>query len=221
MATWAEVKLEAMFKRVEGGLIFRVPGLFPRFYLVTEAQKAEIIHSLMHPQSRPTPKRILFFVFLFIAAVIILFLLAVLLAVLLEVTDVGLTFPFVSLYFALIIMLTRGVLMTRSAPIGRVLAGARKTEQRITLREQNKTYARLLPLSKLLAAGVACTLGSALFGMLAFGVTLGPLHFGNPQHPHQLELMAGFPLVVFALLAVRFLFLAVLKLSLGQSVRSA
>ena len=219
MATWAKAKLEAMFKRVEGGFIFRVPGLFPRLYLVTEAQKAEIIHSLMHPQSRPTPKRIFLFLFLFILAVISLFLLAVLLAVLLGVTDVGLTFPFVSLYFALIVMFIRGVGMTRIAPIARVLAEARHTEHRITLRERNKTYARLLPLSKLLAAGIACTLGSALFAMFTFGVTLGPLHFGNPLYAHQFQLMAGVTLVLFAFLAARFLFLAVLKLSLERSVR--
>jgi hypothetical protein len=28
-----------MFKRVEGGFIFRAPGLFPRHYVVTEVQK--------------------------------------------------------------------------------------------------------------------------------------------------------------------------------------
>jgi hypothetical protein len=172
MATsWAEARREAMFKRVEGGFIFRVPGLVPRHYMVTEAQKSEI-YRLMRTQSftwlarRRSKKR-----------------------------------------------------------IGLVLEGARHTEQRITLRERNETYARLLPLSKLLAAGVAGALLSAFFASQLFNfygqlqltrVCYGRLCLSlvSPMNPPAL---AWVSLVVFSLLAVRFFYLAILKLSLEPS----
>jgi hypothetical protein len=209
-----------MLKRVEGGFIFRVPGLFPRHYLVTEAQKAEIIHSLMHPQSRPTPKRIFLVIILVILAVVGLFLLAVPLAVLLGGANVGLIFALVALYFNVIMLLIPGAGMTRTGQIARILGGARHTKQRITLRERNKTRARLLPLSKLLAAGVGCVLVSALFALfeiLAFGVPLGSLHLNDPHHQLTDQLAGLFGLVPFAILAVRWFYLAILKLSLGRS----
>jgi hypothetical protein len=166
MATsWAEARREAMFKRVEGGFIFRVPSLVPRHYMVTEAQKSEICR-LMRTQFFTPKKR-----------------------------------------------------------IGLVLEGARHTEQRITLRERNETYARLLPLSKLLAAGVAGALVSAFSASQLFNfygqLQLTKVCYGrlclslvSPMNPPAL---AWFSLVLFALLAVRFFYLAILKLSLGPS----
>jgi hypothetical protein len=205
-----EAQWEALFKRVEDGFIFRVPGLFPRHYLVTAAQKAKIIYSLMHP------KLIILFIFgigLFFLAV----LLAVLLAVPLGDGNVGATIPVIGLYVALISVPIRFVRATRSRQIGRVLEGARQTEQRITLRDRNKTYARLLPLSMLLAAGVGCALGSALNVMIATQASVASLQFGDPQHQLTNQVVGLFGLVPFALLAVCFFYLAFLKLSLGRS----
>jgi hypothetical protein len=214
---WYEAQQEAMFKRVQGGVIFRAPGLFPRHYLVTEAQKAEI-HSLMRTPVRPTLKRIFLAVIGFLVLVILpVTLLAIALQLLWEWASgsdqsdswtVISPLLFLSCYMYII---PRLAVMARSGQIGRVLEGARQTEQRITLRDRSKTYARLVPLSTLLAAGVACALSCALFAILAFGVPSG-----NPQH----QMVAWFFLVPFALLAllaIRCFYVAILKRSLGRS----
>jgi len=103
--------------------------------------------------------------------------------------------------------------MTHSWQIGRVLEGARQTEQRITLRERSKTYARLLRLSTLLVAGLVCALLCAFFATIAVGHQY--THF-VPINPRQ-QLMAWFVLVPPAYLAVCSFYLAILKLSLGRS----
>jgi hypothetical protein len=175
-----------MFKRVEDGFIFRAPGLFPRHYVVTEVQKAEIIHRGMRAPFLPgqrvplTPKRFLLSISLILGLLLLSLLLEVALQVLWmwwngsdqsnsrEITPYWMMFIVIFL-----IVPIKDVVMTRTGQIGRILEGARHTEQRITLRERNKIYALLLPLSTLLAAGVACALGCALLAMIAFGVTLG------------------------------------------------
>ena len=222
MATsWQEAQRQALFKRVEGGFIFRVPGFFPRHYMVTEAQKDEI-NRLMRTPSPPAPKRnVLIIILAIIGFVLLAFLL-----------DVALQFPeqwangtdrsnswfaLICFYFTLVIAgPIRVVRMTRSAQIGRVLEAARQTEQRITLRDWNETYARLLPLSALLAVGVIFTLTCALLAMIVFGAAIGRLQFGlptNSQHP----LIAWFTLVPPALFTMHVFYLAMLKLSLRRS----
>jgi hypothetical protein len=221
-ASWYEAQQEAMFKRVQGGVIFRAPGLFPRHYLVTEAQKAEI-HSLMRTPVRPTLKRIFLSILAVIGFLVLVILPVTLLAIALQLLwerasgsnqsdSWTLISPllFLSCYMYII---PRLAVMARSGQIGRVLEGARQTEQRITLRDRSKAYARLVPLSTLLAAGVACALSCALFAIFAFGVP------SVPQH----QMVAWFFLVPFALLAllallaVRCFYVAILKRSLGRS----
>jgi hypothetical protein len=212
MATsWAEAGREAMFKRVEGGFIFRVPrvpGLVPRHYMVTEAQKSEIFR-LMRP---PTTRKSFLLLVLFGIAI---FLVVVVLS---NVPHPSMDRSMDRATIVFIIVGLNWVVMRRSAQkrIGPVLEGARHTEQRITLRERNETYARLLPLPKLLAAGVPCALVAAFFASVLFNLCYGRLCFGSPMNPTE-WLMVWFSLVLFALLAVRFFYLAILKLSLGPS----
>jgi hypothetical protein len=219
MATsWAEAGREAMFKRVEGGFIFRVPrvpGLVPRHYMVTEAQKSEICR-LMRPQF--TPKSILLLVLFGIGIFLVV---VVLVLEVLWMRASGNNRPIHQGDVQWIVFILVGlnwVVMRRSAQkrIGPVLEGARHTEQRITLRERNETYARLLPLPKLLAAGVACALVAAFFASVLFNLCYGRLCFGSPMNPTE-WLMVWFSLALFALLAVRLFYLAILKLSLGPS----
>jgi hypothetical protein len=217
MATsWAEAQRQALFKRVEGGFIFRVPGLSPRHYLVAEAQKDEI-NRLMRAPSKAISKRN---VLIIILAIIGIVLLAVLLDVAFQLlsqwangTDRSHSwFALICFYFTLIIAgPIRVVTMARSAQIGRVLEAAHQTEQRITLRDRNETYARLLPLSKLFAAAVACALGCALFAILVTGFKAGS--FSLPPGP----LTGWLAVVPLALLTVRFFYLVFLKLSLARS----
>jgi hypothetical protein len=218
-----------MFKRVEGGFIFRAPGLFPRHYVVTEVQKAEIIQRGMRapfssgPRPPLTPKRLL----LSFSLILGLLLLALLLELALQVlwmwwngsdqsNSREITPNWVILIVIFLIVPIKGVVMTRTGQIGRILKGAHHTEQRITLRERNKIYALLLPLSTLLAAGVACALGCALLAMIAFGVTLGSLQFGHTPQNQLDQLESWFVLVALAFLAARYFYLAILKLALGR-----
>jgi hypothetical protein len=214
--SWAEAGREAMFKRVEGSFIFRVPrvpGLVPRHYMVTEAQKSEI-YRLMRTQF--TPKSLLLLVLFGIGIGLVVVVLSNVLEVLwMRANGNDLR---IHQWIGFIILGLIWVVMKRSAQkrIGPVLEGARHTEQRITLRERNETYARLLPLPKLLAAGVACALVPAFFASQLFNLCYGRLCFGSPMNPTE-WLMVWFSLVLFALLAVRFFYLAILKLSLGPS----
>src|SRR6266852_4119695 len=108
MAGWAEARTEAMFKRVEGGFIFRWGGLAPHYYLVTEAQKAEIQRLMRTPVWR-----------------------------------------------------RRGLQIRQR--IEQALEGARRTEQKITWRDRNETFARMLPMSGLFGTAVASALLFILF----------------------------------------------------------
>ena len=131
MATsWQEAQREALFKRVEGGFIFRVPGLFPRHYLVTEAQKAEI-QSLMRTSSPPAPKRNFLIIILALIGIVLL---AVLLDVALQFLEQWANgtdrsnswFELICFYFTLIIAWP--VRTTRAAQIGRVLEATGQPE---------------------------------------------------------------------------------------------
>jgi hypothetical protein len=230
MATsWADVQWEAMFKRVEGGFIFRTPGFFPRHFLVTEVQKAEIIREGMRapfwPGRRfpPKPKRFLLTLSLVLGLVVLAFALEIALQRLWtwgngfdKPHSREITPTWVILIIVFLVPPIQGAVMTRTGQIGRILREAHRTEQRISLRERNKAYALLSPLSTLLTAGVAPALGCAFFAMISFGVTLGPLQFGqNPQNQLD-QIESWFVLVLLAVFAVRFFYLAILKLALGK-----
>ena len=124
MATsWAEARREAMFKRVEGGFIFRVPrvpGLVPRHYMVTEAQKSEIFRLMRPPTTRKS--------FL----LLVLFGIAIFLVVVVVLSNVPHPSMDRSMDRATIVFIIVGlnwVVMRRSAQkrIGPVLEGARHT----------------------------------------------------------------------------------------------
>jgi len=233
MATsWDEARQAAMFKRVEDGFIFRAPGLFSRNYLVTEAQKVEIQRLMRRPtenwrDSHGVARSFWIMLLLLPIFCLVMVVVAVFLNVGLEFLwrwangfsrsdpiDLSAVYP-VLLFFALYLIVPGRLVMTRFGQIGRILKEARHSRQRITLRDRNEAYARLWPLSKLLAAGVACALGCALCAMIAFGVTLGKFAFGHNPQP---RLAPWLCVILLALFAIRVFYLAILKLSLGRTV---
>jgi len=221
MAIWAEASREAMFKRVDGGFIFRVGGLVPHHYLVTEAQKVEI-QRIMRTQFRPTPKGILLFVLLLVG---IVFLIVVGLSVSRLVFGLQQQ-PYRSVILAILI-LSPGVIGVICGPVigrstlkrlGPVLEGAQHTNQKITWRDRNETYARMSPMSALLGAAV----GSAvLFTISIFAViaTFFSSHF--PTYlidPSERDLYLT-DLILFAPIAAFFFYLAILKSRLERLPR--
>jgi hypothetical protein len=113
--------------------IFRVPGgLRPRHYLVTEAQKAEIL-KLMRALVQITPKRI-HVILVTILGVIGIFLLTLAIQFALGAEQFSsVWFSAVALYILLFSNPVRlSAQVPRSAEIARVLEEARPTEQRIS-----------------------------------------------------------------------------------------
>ena len=216
MAIWAEASREAMFKRVDGGFIFRVGGLIPHHYLVTEAQKAEI-QRIMRTQFCPTPKGILLFVLLLVG---IFFLIVVGLSV----SRLVFGQPYRSVILAILI-LSPGVINLICGPVirrstlkrlGPVLEGAQHTKQKITWRDRNETYARMSPMSALLgvAVGSAVLFTVSIFAVIAtFFSSHFPTYLIDPSE-RDLYLL---DLILFAPIAGFFFYLAILKLSLRRS----
>jgi cytochrome bd-type quinol oxidase subunit 2 len=201
MVGWVEARTEAMFKRVEGGFIFGVGG---SYYLVTEAQKAEI-QRLMRTQSRHS---------------ILLIVLLIVCGALLVVGVGGLTVGRLffgqpdrwvdlmillvssSLWVGLLIVNLINLTSARGSQkrLGPVLEGARHTDQKITWRDPIETYARMLPMSLLFGGAVASVLLFILIAASSRRVNASPAS------------ALGF----LALLVVVFSYLAILKLRLER-----
>jgi len=149
-----EASREAMFKQVNGGFIFREPGLFAHHYFVTDAQKAAI-KGLLQP-GKP------FIVETFILAMVGPFALYVL-----SLTQRAWGIWVGGLVGSLVVVGIFWLVWRReiSKKIAPALVGATYTAQRITWRERTETLARMLPISKAIGAGVAFLAGSVAFAL--------------------------------------------------------
>src|SRR5262249_1175683 len=163
-ASWWEASSEARFKQVNGDFVFRAPGIVPQHYLVSATQKAELHRSLRASRGFVFDRY----------TILILVVMAFVFMVFEEWVEVNFWRSFVSIfeYYGLFWLIRQwGDLKTT----GPALVGARYTDRRIAWRERTETLSRLLPLSNMIATGVALAL-VAIGGALAL-ITV-PQRFG-------------------------------------------
>jgi len=207
MGKWNDALKEAQFKRVQDGFIFKTPGFAPRYYLVSEAQKAAI-QKLMRRSGNVNVFLGIFLGILWIALGLGYWSGGYRGEVL---SWVGLGINF------MILQHLPPAAMVGKKQLGPVLAGARYTEQRITWRERDETFARMLPISVALLLGVAslaCALLSASIGAVI------------ALQPYDLTIVPPVFLIVmsigvgglFLLMAARFFYLVILRFVLARQV---
>ena len=175
MAKWYEAANEASFRRVAEGNVFQSPNPWifarPRYYLVNEAQKGEII-------ARVGRWRLLTLTFLGITFAIIASFIA--LVTLSPATFIRLVEPALQLGLGTFVALTVLLMSLLIAPLIAVpqiyliralrplLADAPRTNERIKMREQLPKIAASVS-GKVLAAGLVggiCMIGAAAFNLL-------------------------------------------------------
>jgi hypothetical protein len=199
MGKWNDALKESRFKRVQDGFIFKAPGFAPPFapryyYLVSEAQKAEI-QKLMRRSG------IVFFLFL-------IFLIGQgLWQWSLGHRGNGLFAIGLGTWAILVSILTPPVVSENQ--LEPILADARYTEQRITWRERNEILARMLPISVPLLSGVA-SLACALLSAL---VSIGAVVALQRQYLWIFWIVLS---CLFLGMAARFFYLVILRFILAR-----
>jgi hypothetical protein len=193
-----------MFKRTEGGFIFRAPGCVPHHYLVSEAQKADILKA-MRPSMGPKGLLIGVSAALAIGAGCVAIEALWTWANGYEKLDQWIGVVFLWLFLRIWIVASGRKFYDR---IGTILLGARPTQLRVTWRDRHETNARLLPISFLLSAAIACGLIFLWTENQVFDLGYLPTFPMNAPT----RFMAWVSLVGYGIGATWFFYLAALKL---------
>jgi hypothetical protein len=152
---WIEAQLEALFKPVTGGYVYR-DGPVPRHYLVSEAQKAEILRRLQ----ASVKFNIAAFVAAAMAAIALIYLLHKWLVVHPAIPAEPAIFVMLTV---LLMLLVGGLQVFRRYQVGPALEGAPVTDKRITWRDRLQTQARFFTRKQLRRRVILWSLLAAYF----------------------------------------------------------
>ena len=208
MAKWYEAANEASFKSVAGGYVFQSPNPWifarPRYYLVNEAQKAQIAERLRRFRLLnliTLPILVLFFAFMFLSP-------ATFGRLLQPATQFGIGFFVLVMALVMPIIAVPHIYLMRA--LRPLLAGVPRTNERITVAEQLPKIAA--PISgKLLAIGVVGGLG------MMVGAVLFLLDDFLEGHAGRSLLVSTSLLLLGGLLTGYFVYLLRLKAQLKRS----
>ncbi len=209
MAKWYQQANEPSFKAVDGGYVFQSPNPWifarPRYYLVSEARKAEIGQVLGRWRR----------LFVLCLAICLSFCFAVaaflpmLFKLLPGIAALGLPvfIPLIILVCSTSVVVPQAYLTLRLRPL---LADAPRTNERITLRDQLAKAATSLS-GKVLAVGLVAGLIATAAGLLLLLGTVVLEDGGDGLVPAVLCLIAG------AMLTAYFVYLKRLKANLSRA----
>ena len=208
MAKWYEAANEASFKSVAGGYVFQSPNPWifarPRYYLVNEAQKAQIAERLRRFRLLNLinlPILVLFFAFMFLSP-------ATFARLLQPATQLGIGFFILVMALVMPLIAVPHIYLMRA--LRPLLAGVPRTNERITVAEQLPKIAA--PISgKLLAIGVVGGLG------MMVGAVLFLLDDFLEGHAGRSLLVSTSLLLLGGLLTGYFVYLLRLKAQLKRS----